>query len=311
MREVSIPRWQAGPRHAGDRRLGGGQLNIRHRHRAGSPLTVCAAVGRSTRPIVGLDLLRDSAPVRASVTSDLGVTRRRRLLDLLAERDPPVDDAADAIAEFRVLVDGSIMTNPNSMVRSDARVVVRQRTQPQGARKLGHALDRLAVEVDGRVAVDIGACTGGFTVALLERGAARVFAVDVGFGQLLGSLQQDTRVISLERTNVADVTPLILGLRPDLIVADVTKLTLRDAAKQLAENDVPKPGTEFVGLVKPMFELATGELPNEPAELERAVQLAATGIAACGWDVLAAVESDVRGHNGAVEFFVHARWVAG
>jgi 23S rRNA (cytidine1920-2'-O)/16S rRNA (cytidine1409-2'-O)-methyltransferase len=235
------------------------------------------------------------------------VTRRVPLVKLLGRLEPPVVDAEAALREQRVLVDGAVVTNPGSLVLPTARVVIRPRAQPRGARKLGAALDRFGVDPAGRVGLDLGACTGGFTQALLDRGAVRVFAVDVGHGQLLGSLRQDPRVVSLERTNVADVTPELLGTRPQVIVADVTKLPLREVARQLATQDVPGPGTELVGLVKPMFELGTGQLPVGP-ELALALDRAERGIAESGWDHLGSMESPMRGHRGAVEFFVHARW---
>jgi 23S rRNA (cytidine1920-2'-O)/16S rRNA (cytidine1409-2'-O)-methyltransferase len=238
-------------------------------------------------------------------------TRRRPLPEILTAKEPPVDDPLAAIAERRVMVDGAVVTNPRSLVRADARIVVKPRKAPQGLRKLRYALERFGVEVDGKVCLDLGASTGGFTLALFERGARLVFAVDVGFGQLLGSLQQDPRVVNLERTNVADVTPELLGTVPDLIVVDVTKLKLRDVGAQLVANRVPGPGTEFVGLVKPMFELARGELPTSREELEEACAQAAAGLAASGWSVLGTIESVVPGHRGAVEFFLHARYPAG
>lgn len=241
---------------------------------------------------------------------------RVRLVELLRRRDPPLDDPAAALAEFRVLVDGAILTNPDARVRSDASVVVRPRKRPQGVRKLGDALDRLGVAVEGRTGLDVGACTGGFTLALLERGAVRVVAADVGFGQLLGSLQQDDRVVNLERTNLGDLTielladPAVLGGAPGVVVADVTKLSLREVGRQLADQRVPAPGTDLVGLVKPMFELGTGTLPTTPEELGEALDLAAGGLGDAGWEVVARSESSVRGHRGAVEYFVHARWPA-
>jgi 23S rRNA (cytidine1920-2'-O)/16S rRNA (cytidine1409-2'-O)-methyltransferase len=234
--------------------------------------------------------------------------RRRKLIDLLEDRDPPVEDPDVALAEQRVTVDGAVVTNPTSMVRPDARIVVRPPKVPQGVRKMRAALDRFGIDVAGRRALDLGACTGGFTLALLDAGAAQVAAVDVGYGQLLGSLQQDPRVRNHERTNVAEVTPALLGGHPDLVVVDVTKLSLRDVARQLVANEVPGPGTELVGLVKPMFELGWGELPTTDDDLGEALRLAVEGIAAEGWDVVATMESPVRGHRGAVEYFVHARW---
>lgn len=233
---------------------------------------------------------------------------RRRLIDVLAERDPPVDDPAAALAEARVSVDGAVITNPASQVKPDARIVVKPRKSPQGVSKLGPALDRFGVDVQGAIGLDLGACTGGFTLALLERGAARVFAVDVGFGQLLGSLRQDPRVVNLEKTNVSDVTPDLLGTRPDLVVVDVTRLKLRDVAAQLAANAVPKAGTQMVGLVKPAFELGLAEMPTDPTDLDRALQSAVDGVTAAGWHVAGTMESQVRGHHGATEYFIHADW---
>lgn len=233
---------------------------------------------------------------------------RRRLIDLLRERRPAIDDPTAALAEWRVTVDGAVVTNPASQVKADARIVVRPRKEPQGVMKLGHALDRFGVTVEGAVALDLGACTGGFTLALLARGAARVFAVDVGFGQLLGSLRQDERVVNLEKTNVADVTPGLLGCHPDVVVVDVTRLQLRDVAAQVARNGVPKQATQFVGLVKPAFELGLAQMPTDPDELDRALTSATAGLAEAGWDVAATMESEVRGQGGATEFFIHAIW---
>jgi 23S rRNA (cytidine1920-2'-O)/16S rRNA (cytidine1409-2'-O)-methyltransferase len=229
------------------------------------------------------------------------------LLRALTRLDPPVTDPQAALREQRVLVDGAVTTNPESLVLPSARIVVKPPTQPRGTRKLGAALDQFQVQIEGRIGLDLGACTGGFTQALLDRGATRVFAVDVGYGQLLGSLRQDPRVVSLERTNVAEVTPELLGAHPRVIVVDVTKLALREVARQLADQQVPAAGTELIGLVKPMFELGTGELPLG-SELERALALAEHGIVAAGWAHMASMESPMRGHRGAVEFFVHARW---
>lgn len=235
---------------------------------------------------------------------------RRPLIELLQERRPPLDDPLAALAESRVSVDGAVITNPASQVKPDAQIVVKPRSEPQGVRKLGHALDHFEIDVRGAIAVDLGACTGGFTLALLARGAVRVFAVDVGFGQLLGSLRQDERVVNLEKTNVSEVTSDLLGGQPDVVVVDVTRMKLRDVAEQLASNGVPRAGTQLVGLVKPAFELGLAEMPTDPSELDRALQSAVAGVTDAGWSVIATGESEVRGHHGATEFFIHADWPA-
>lgn len=236
--------------------------------------------------------------------------QRRRLSAALARMHPRIDDPEAALREMRVEVDGAVLTNPGSMVRPDASIVVRPRKVPRGVQKLGHALDALGQEVEGAIAVDLGACTGGFTRALLDRGAARVFAVDSGHSQLLGSLRQDPRVVNLERTNLSEVTPELLdGRRPDLVVADVTKLTMGAIGHQVVANGLPRVGTSFVGLVKPIFELGLGELP-EDERLDEALGRAVDGLAGSGWEVLGTMRSEVVGSHGAVEFFVHARWPA-
>ena len=239
------------------------------------------------------------------------MTRRIPLLRKLQQLDPPVVDPEAALDEHRVTVDGVVVTNPQSQVRPDARVVVKPSTTLQGVRKLGPALRRFDIDVAGAVALDLGACTGGFTQALLDAGAATVFAVDVGYGQLLGSLRQDHRVVSLERTNVAEVTPQLLGQCPDVIVCDVTKLALREVGRQLVTNKVPGPGSDFVGLVKPMFELATGRLPTDPQSLQLAVTMAQEGLREAGWQTVDWVKSGVLGHRGAVEYLLHCRWPGG
>jgi 23S rRNA (cytidine1920-2'-O)/16S rRNA (cytidine1409-2'-O)-methyltransferase len=195
-----------------------------------------------------------------------------------------------------------------------AAVVARLREGPspaarlQGRRKLAWALSRFAVAVEGRTALDVGASSGGFTAALLDGGAARVVAVDAGHGQLLGMLRRDPRVVCLERTNVADLSPALLGTPIDIVTIDVSYLALAAAVRQVTDRVALVGGAELVGLVKPMFELGLPTIPSERAVLDEALARAGKGIAAAGWAVVDAAECPVRGHRGAVEFFVHARW---
>lgn len=233
--------------------------------------------------------------------------RRVTLLRALERRTPPVDDPASAIAEGRVRVNGAVVTNPKSMVAPGASVKVDDGGGPRGVRKLGFALDHFGVTVAGRTCLDLGACTGGFTLALLERGAARVYAVEVGYGQLLGSLRQDPRVVNLERTNLGALTPGLVPGPTELVVVDVTLLTLGEAIGQVTAGLGLAPGTELVGLVKPMVELRTNRLPTGEEELAAARAGAADGVVAAGWEVRGVVESAMTGSNGAVEYFVHAR----
>jgi 23S rRNA (cytidine1920-2'-O)/16S rRNA (cytidine1409-2'-O)-methyltransferase len=206
-----------------------------------------------------------------------------------------------------VTVDGHPVTNPRSMVLSDAAVRWVAPTDLQGRRKLSWAIDHFGVDPGGRVALDVGACTGGFTTALLEAGAARVYAVDAGHGQLLGSLRQDPRVVNLERTNVGALGPVLLPEPIDVVTVDVSYLSLSAAVAQLTESATLAEDADLLGLVKPMFELRLPTVPTDPAVLDEARVRARDGVERSGWEVVGADECPVRGHKGAVEFVLHAR----
>ncbi len=145
----------------------------------------------------------------------------------------------------------------------------------RGGLKLAHLLETFCVPVEGRVALDVGASTGGFTDCLLEGGAARVYAVDVGRGQLHPRLRADPRVISLEETDIRDLEALPGGERPDLAVVDVSFISLRLVLPAVLR--LLRPQAEIVALVKPQFELGPGAVGRRgvvrrPEERERAVR---------------------------------------
>jgi 23S rRNA (cytidine1920-2'-O)/16S rRNA (cytidine1409-2'-O)-methyltransferase len=171
-----------------------------------------------------------------------------------------------------------------------------------GREKLAFALGHFSVSVAGKVAFDCGASTGGFTQALLDGGAERVYAVDAGFGQLLGSLRQDDRVVNLERTNLADARteePL------DVVALDLSYLALADAIPQLRVDLAP--GGALLALVKPMFELRLGRLPEDQAlALSEALRLATNAAVTAGWTMQGETTSPVLGRNGALEGFIYA-----
>jgi 23S rRNA (cytidine1920-2'-O)/16S rRNA (cytidine1409-2'-O)-methyltransferase len=179
------------------------------------------------------------------------------------------------------------------------------RRELRGSMKLRAALDAFGVSPAGRICLDVGASTGGFTSVLIERGAAKVYAVDVGHGQLLGSLRQDPRVVNLERTNIADA---VIEEPIDLVTVDVSYLSLAEAVRQL-ERLAFGDGAELVGLVKPMFELRLGNAPKDDASLDEAIERATAGVSRAGWRVVKTMASAVRGTKGAIEGFVHARSV--
>jgi 23S rRNA (cytidine1920-2'-O)/16S rRNA (cytidine1409-2'-O)-methyltransferase len=168
------------------------------------------------------------------------------------------------------------------------------------------ALSTFEVVVQGRTCLDLGAAAGGFTRVLLEAGAARVYAVDVGHGQLLGSLRQEPRVINLEATNVSALDTSVIPDPIDVVTIDVSYLALAAAVAQLDRISIA-PDAELIGLVKPMFELRLGTAPTDAESVAAATDRAAEGIESCGWHVLGTMPSPVLGGRGAVEALLHAR----
>jgi 23S rRNA (cytidine1920-2'-O)/16S rRNA (cytidine1409-2'-O)-methyltransferase len=232
--------------------------------------------------------------------------RLRTLRDEVTDRFPGVDDPVDAIESGEVLVGGFPVRNPASWVRPGASVTLRSARPLRGARKLGAALDRFRVAVEGRIALDLGAAAGGFTSVLLARGASRVYSVDAGHGQLLGSLRQDPRVVNLEAINLADLDRGLVPDRIELVTMDLSNLAVARAVPQL-DGDLMAADVDLVALVKPMFELGLAQLPTSEEQLEEAVERAASGIATAGWKEVDRMRSPVLGARGAVEFFLHAR----
>jgi 23S rRNA (cytidine1920-2'-O)/16S rRNA (cytidine1409-2'-O)-methyltransferase len=180
----------------------------------------------------------------------------------------------------------------------------------RGEAKLRAALLSFDISVAGRVALDVGAAAGGFTRVLLEGGAARVYAVDAGYGQLLGSLRQEPRVVNLEATNVSALDAAVIPDVIDLVTIDVSYLSLTGAVAQLGRIHLAR-GADLIGLVKPMFELRLADAPREPAVVARAAERASAGVAACGWRVLGVIPSPVHGARGAPEMLLHARLDSG
>jgi 23S rRNA (cytidine1920-2'-O)/16S rRNA (cytidine1409-2'-O)-methyltransferase len=218
---------------------------------------------------------------------------------------PELAEPEAAIRRGRVLVEGVPALNPRRLVPADQPLVVLPDPVPRGTRKLGPTLDRLRIDVRGAVALDAGAAAGGFTSALLEAGAARVYAVDVGYGQLVGSLRQDGRVVVLERTNVADLTTEVVTKPLDLITLDLSYVSVARAVPQLHRVTL-RSDAHLVALVKPMFELGVGTLPP-PDRWQDAIDHAVAGVAGAGWRVEEVVRSPILGARGAVEFFLYAR----
>ena len=236
--------------------------------------------------------------------------RARRAVVALADvvrRDfPDLPDADAAIRSGKVAVDRVVRLNPAFRVRPGAHVAVTGEQALRGEAKLCAGLDHFAVPVDGRIALDVGASAGGFTRVLLDRGAARVYAVDAGHGQLLGSLRADPRVVNLESTNVGVLTTTLVPDAVELVTIDVSYLSLTAAAEQVCRLRLAD-RADLVGLIKPMFELRRATAPDDDASLELARERAVEGVGRAGWEVSGWMHSPVRGAHGARELLLHAR----
>jgi 23S rRNA (cytidine1920-2'-O)/16S rRNA (cytidine1409-2'-O)-methyltransferase len=197
---------------------------------------------------------------------------------------------------------------PGTQVDEDTKLSVDEgpRFVSRGGEKLAHALDLLGVDPAGLDALDVGASTGGFTDVLLQRGAARVIAVDVGYGQLALSLRDDPRVVVLERTNARELQELPFA--PQLIVCDVSFISVRKALPPALR--LAAPGWQALVLVKPQFEAGRAEVGKGGVVRDREIHrrvLRATADAALEWgaQTVGVVDSGLPGPKGNREFFLH------
>jgi 23S rRNA (cytidine1920-2'-O)/16S rRNA (cytidine1409-2'-O)-methyltransferase len=195
------------------------------------------------------------------------------------------------------------------LIAQDVTVVVMEPNPyvSRGGHKLAAALDAFAIDPDGMVCLDVGASTGGFTDVLLQRGAARVYALDVGRGQLAESLRRDRRVVSMERTNARELTARTLPEPVELVTIDVSFISLDRIMGPVVSTIAP--GGRIVPLVKPQFEAGKGRTDHgvvrDPAIHREVLERVVTNAQALGfgaWDVIA---SPITGPEGNREFLVH------
>lgn len=246
--------------------------------------------------------------------SPLQAAARIRLDELLVDRGlfASRSRARDAIQRGTVRVEGRPETRPGRAVPPDVAVAVDDPARSyvsRAALKLVGGLDRFGLDPAGRVALDIGASTGGFTQVLLERGAARVFAIDVGHGQMHPTLRADPRVRVLEGLNARDLAGAHLdGAAPDFLVSDVSFISLKLALPPALA--LAAPGALGLFLVKPQFEagreaVGKGGLLREPSEGPRiASNLSAWLDAEPGWRALGVADSPIEGGDGNREYLL-------
>jgi 23S rRNA (cytidine1920-2'-O)/16S rRNA (cytidine1409-2'-O)-methyltransferase len=242
--------------------------------------------------------------------------KKARIDAVLAERGlfPSRSAAAGAVraGEVRVGGDGPVALRPSQLVEPDADLVVAEgpRFVSRGGIKLDNALDALDINVAGRDCLDIGASTGGFTDCLLQRGAPRVAAVDVAFGQLDLRLREDSRVIVLERLNARSLTPADLPFAPALATVDVSFISLVKILP--AVNYCLAPGGELLAMVKPQFELGRERVGkgvvHDPADRREAILGVALAARRLGLPVRGFASSGLPGPKGNRETFV---WCGG
>jgi len=204
------------------------------------------------------------------------------------------------------------LAKAGEMLTEDAPLEVRGKDHPwvsRGGIKLNHGLTQFGFDVTGAVALDVGSSTGGFTDVLLSRGAARVYAVDVGTNQLAWKLRQDSRVIVHEQTNARTLDSGIIAEPVDIVVCDASFIGLAKVLE--APLRLAKPGAKLVALIKPQFEagreeVAKGGVVRDPAVHERVCAQAKAWVDAQEWTVLGITPSPITGPEGNVEFLLAA-----
>jgi 23S rRNA (cytidine1920-2'-O)/16S rRNA (cytidine1409-2'-O)-methyltransferase len=240
--------------------------------------------------------------------------RRVRVDVLLVERGlaPTREKAQALLLAGLVTSDGVRLDKPGRLIASDRSLAVAEgrRFVGRGAEKLGPALTHFGITVAGRDAIDIGASTGGFTQVLLEAGAARVIALDVGRGQLDWSLRNDPRVVPHEGVNVRFLDPQTLPFRPSLATIDVSFISLRQVLEPACACLAP--GADVVALVKPQFEVGRGlvgkgGIVRDPAQWDRVLAELVEFAVSRRLGPASLARSALPGASGNVEFFLHLR----
>jgi 23S rRNA (cytidine1920-2'-O)/16S rRNA (cytidine1409-2'-O)-methyltransferase len=218
------------------------------------------------------------------------------------------------IAAGRVTVGGAVADKPARLVAASDAIVVHgpPRTYvSRGGEKLAAGLDGFGIAVAGRRALDAGASTGGFTDCLLQRGAGHVIAVDVGYGQLHERLRSDDRIDLRERTNIRTLDAVSIGGPVELVVADLSFISLRTVAPALLACAAP--GADLLLLVKPQFEAGRAEASRgrgvirDPEVRARVLEEVSSALSELGAAIMGTMESPLKGADGNVEFLLHAR----
>ncbi len=212
----------------------------------------------------------------------------------------------------QVLVNGQKQDKAGSLVPDDAEIRILGELHPyvsRGGLKLAEALQKFGVSAEGKLALDVGASTGGFTDCLLQHGAKKVYAVDVGYGQLAWKLRQDPRVVTIERVNIRAIEPSLVPEPVDIAVIDVSFISLEKVVPSILQ--FLRPGAELVALIKPQFEVGKGQVGKGGIVRDEAARNAAKlriteFISSLGFEVHGVIPSPITGQDGNIEFLVYA-----
>jgi 23S rRNA (cytidine1920-2'-O)/16S rRNA (cytidine1409-2'-O)-methyltransferase len=242
---------------------------------------------------------------------------RERLDKVLVDRGLVAsrERARALVMSGAVLVRGHAETKPGTMIDPEIEIVLKEQDHPyvsRGGLKLVTGIDTFGIDPTGKVALDIGASTGGFTDVLLRRGATRVYAIDVGYGQLAWSLRQDPRVVVLERQNARNMDLALVPEAADLAVIDVSFISLTLVLPRVAELLRPPIDKPIIALVKPQFEVGRdlvgkGGVVRDEAARRGAVQKIRAWATANGFVAGDDVESPITGPAGNVEYLLLLR----
>jgi 23S rRNA (cytidine1920-2'-O)/16S rRNA (cytidine1409-2'-O)-methyltransferase len=234
------------------------------------------------------------------------VVRKERLDKLLVEKGivQSRERARALILAGRVAVEGRTIDKPGTQIEIEAQLQLRGEDQPyvsRGGIKLEGALDAFEIDPKGMIVMDVGASTGGFTDCILQRGARKVYAVDVGYGQLAWKLQKDFRVVNLERRNIRYLRREEVEGEMDLILIDTSFISIEKFLSYLLH--FLKRGGTIIGLIKPQFEVVVRDATLHQKVIERISEFS-RGL---GLNVLGVIESPIFGPKGNKEFFIYLR----
>lgn len=240
---------------------------------------------------------------------------RERLDILLVERGvmPTREGARGLIMAGSVMVDGSRVDKAGVKVRRDAHISLTSTKPPyvsRGGLKMEGAIKAFGVVIEGKTALDIGASTGGFTDCLLKHGAKRVYALDVGYGQLAWKLRNDPRVIPLERTNIRYVGRTDFDFDIELVVIDVSFISLRLVLPVVFK--ISTPDASIIALIKPQFEVGKGEVGKggvvrDKEKHQRVIKEIGDFAEETGFSINGTVQSPLIGPKGNKEFFIYLK----